>query len=174
MIEQAEHFEVFAEDGSSHGLMPRDVVHRTGAWHKACQVFVYNRQGQLLLQQRSADKDLHPHCWDSSVGEHLKPGETFIAGAQRGLQEELGITGVAVEPVGAEVRLSTQTADYYDREIQQAFRCTYEGELRLAADEVAQTCWVDRAQLQQMLNEAQFTPWFLKHQERYGLINSLS
>jgi len=54
-------------------------------------VFVFNTQGDIYLQKRSAIKDVQPGRWDTSVGGHLCPGETYLKAAVRELEEELGV-----------------------------------------------------------------------------------
>ena len=154
--------------------MPRPEVHASGEWHKATQIFVYNSAGRLLLQRRSPDKDLFPNCWDTSVGEHLQPGESYMQGAIRGLSEELGITDVTLTPVGEEQRLRMVSDKYSDCEMQQAFRCQYDGQLVRQEEEVAELRWVDRRILTELLASAEFTPWFQHHLKRYDLLSSLS
>jgi isopentenyl-diphosphate delta-isomerase type 1 len=59
--------------------------------HRVAHVLVFDRQGRLLLQKRSMNKDVQPGKWDTSVGGHLDPGETYAAAAKREMLEELGI-----------------------------------------------------------------------------------
>jgi len=73
------------------GQATRGEVHARGLLHRAAHVFVFNSQGQLLLQQRSATKDSYPLCWTSSCSGHLDSGETYQAAAVRELREEIGL-----------------------------------------------------------------------------------
>ncbi len=73
------------------GQATRGEVHARGLLHRAAHVFVFNSQGQLLLQQRSATKDAHPLCWTSSCSGHLDSGETYEVAAVRELKEEIGL-----------------------------------------------------------------------------------
>lgn len=66
----------------------------TALIHRAAHVLVFNSSGELLLQKRSADKDIQPDKWDSSVGGHLAQGESYLAAAYREMAEELGLTGL--------------------------------------------------------------------------------
>ena len=95
----SELFEAFDDDGASLGLVPRETVHQLGLWHRSVHIILHNYAGEMLLQRRSLDKDLYGGLWDYAVGEHLKPGESFDAGAARGLQEELGVEA-DVEKIG--------------------------------------------------------------------------
>ena len=171
-----EQFEIFRGDGTRLGLMPRSQVHREGQWHRAVQVLVYRSDNRLLLQQRSAAKDLHPGCWDTSVGEHLLPGEAYLDGAVRGLKEELSITeSVSLESMGGTQALALEGEHYKDCELQQAFRCVYDGEVVINRSEVQSYRWVNRTMLEGMLAQQPplFTPWFYAHLERYELVSSL-
>ena len=63
-----------------------------GDWHRVVAICVFNSQGQLLIQQRAADKVGWPNAWDLSAGGSVLAGETSQEGAARELCEEIGIT----------------------------------------------------------------------------------
>lgn len=69
---------------------PRHLVHRDGDWHRAIHVWVFDAAGRLLLQRRSATKDLYPNVWAVSVGGHVDAGEDYLQTALREMWEELG------------------------------------------------------------------------------------
>lgn len=73
------------------GQAPRSEVHARGLLHRAVSVFVFNSEGMLLVQKRSATKDEFPLCYTSSASGHLDAGETYDEAAPRELQEELGL-----------------------------------------------------------------------------------
>lgn len=167
-----EHFEVFDRTGRSIGLEARSAVHRTGAWHRSSQVFVFDDRDRLLVQQRVAHKDLYGGLWDYSVGEHLKPGEDHAAGALRGLKEELGIEGVEVSPLGPEYNMEIRQTTFWDREIQQAFRTLYCGDLHLDPAEVQQVMHVPLDRLTRWIDTRpqDFTPWFRASLLKFDLL----
>ncbi|MBN2508709.1 MAG: NUDIX domain-containing protein [Spirochaetales bacterium] len=59
--------------------------------HRAVHVLVVNRQGRVLVQKRSMNKDVQPGKWDTSVGGHLNAGESYEDAAVRESREELGL-----------------------------------------------------------------------------------
>jgi isopentenyl-diphosphate delta-isomerase len=69
----------------------KSLVHKDGDWHRAVHVWVVNSQKQILLQKRSATKELSPNLWDLSMGGHISAGEDPVTAALRELQEELGM-----------------------------------------------------------------------------------
>lgn len=62
-----------------------------GILHRAFSLFVFNGRGELLLQQRSAEKRLWPGYWSNSCCSHPRQGEGMREATQRRLQQELGL-----------------------------------------------------------------------------------
>lgn len=63
-----------------------------GKLHRAFTILLFNKDGQLLLTQRSMGKMLWPGDWDGTVASHPRQSETYVSSAERRLPEELGIT----------------------------------------------------------------------------------
>ena len=85
-------FDVVDENDEVVGQASRAEVHREKKLHRAVHVFLFNRKGELFLQQRSLLKDSHPGKWDSSASGHLDSGEDYATAAARDLAEELMVT----------------------------------------------------------------------------------
>ncbi|MEM8768939.1 MAG: NUDIX domain-containing protein [Pseudomonadota bacterium] len=168
-------FATFTEAGEPLGLVPRSQVHAQGLWHKSAQVFLFDAEGRLILQKRSADKDVCPGLWDQSAAEHLKPGESWLEGALRGLEEELGVTGITLTALGDPFhgRLDQPELGIHDYELQQAFRGRWDGALDPDPVEVAE---VRALAIEELTNWARrspeaFTPWFLRDAVRCGILD---
>lgn len=73
------------------GAMEKMEAHKTGVLHRAISVFIFNGEGQLLLQLRAAGKYHSPGKWSNTCCSHPRPGETNIAAARRRLNEEMGL-----------------------------------------------------------------------------------
>lgn len=72
------------------GLMPKLEAHEKALLHRAFSVFVFNKRGELLLQQRAAHKYHSPLLWTNTCCSHQRDGETNIEAGRRRLQEEMG------------------------------------------------------------------------------------
>src|SRR6201996_3993423 len=62
-----------------------------GTLHRAFSLLIFNRQGELLVQQRSAAKRLWPLYWSNSCCSHPRSHETIEKAIHRRLYEELGV-----------------------------------------------------------------------------------
>ena len=84
---------VILVDGQDHmtGTMEKMEAHRLGVLHRAFSVFIFNKKGQLLLQQRALDKYHSGGKWTNTCCSHPNPGEETIEAAHRRLKEEMGM-----------------------------------------------------------------------------------
>ena len=169
----SEIFETFDHDNVSIGTAPRDVVHRDGLYHRATHVFVFNSEGELLLQKRAPNKDVCPDRWDLSVAEHAHPGEVPFETALRGLEEELGLA--ASIKLAADFHLNQfkyPAIGVKDFEFVQTFTCMHDGPFEMDNVEVVDTRLIS---LEDLANEVasqpeSLTPWFLRDLELLGYI----
>lgn len=87
-----EPLDVYDEQGKLTGeVLPRPQVHRQELWHTIAIVWIYNSQGEVLLQHRSMERNVFPNTWDVSASGHVRAGDSPIATAVRELREGLGI-----------------------------------------------------------------------------------
>lgn len=119
---------------------PRSEIHANGLRHRAVHILVFNDQDQLFLQKRSMKKDLNKGLWDSSAAGHVDAGENYANCAPRELQEELG---VSVDTLEALFKL--EPCPELGMEFIQVYRCRHNGPFNLAAEEIDEGCWLDRA-----------------------------
>ena len=62
-----------------------------GVLHRAFSLFIFNSSGELLLQQRSAEKRLWPLFWSNSCCSHPRKTEAMEVATERRLAQELGL-----------------------------------------------------------------------------------
>lgn len=78
-------------DDQETGTMEKMEAHLQGRLHRAFSVFIFNKKGELLLQQRADGKYHSGGKWTNTCCSHPRPGETNIEAAHRRLQEEMGM-----------------------------------------------------------------------------------
>jgi isopentenyldiphosphate isomerase len=91
--------DVVDDDDNVAGQELRTVVHQRGLQHRGVHVFLFTREGRLLIQQRSKDRAASPSLLDCSVSEHVKADEAYMSAAIRGIREELGLEGIDIQPI---------------------------------------------------------------------------
>jgi 16S rRNA (adenine1518-N6/adenine1519-N6)-dimethyltransferase len=135
--EAEEWFDVVDEVDRVVSRAPRGEVHRRRWRHRAVHVLVFNRHGELFLQQRSLAKDDFPGAWDSSSAGHVSSGDDYAPTALREVAEELGVA-LEIPPVEL-FRLDAceQTAWEFCR----VYLARHEGPFVLQASEVRGGGW---------------------------------
>jgi isopentenyl-diphosphate delta-isomerase len=140
----------------------------SGVLHRAFSLLIFNRNGELLLQQRSAAKRLWPLYWSNSVCSHPRRAESMESAIQRRLAEELGLScplhflfkfkyHAQFDAAGAEHELCSVYIG----------RCN--APLRINRAEINAWRWITPAALQAEMSgpeAARFTPWFRLEWER--------
>jgi isopentenyldiphosphate isomerase len=130
--------------------------------HRASFILVFNRSGQLFVQQRTTWKDIYPGYYDVACGGVVQEGETYEVSAARELAEELGIRETKISPL----------FDFYYRETTnkvwgRAFVCTYDGVITLQQEEVAGGAFLPIEEVVQLAATKPFTPDGLHVLNRY-------
>lgn len=78
------------EQDNPIGLMEKLEAHQKALLHRAFSVFILNDKGEIMLQQRAANKYHSPNLWTNTCCSHPREGETTIEAGKRRLQEEMG------------------------------------------------------------------------------------
>jgi len=79
------------QDDNSWGKLEKSLVHRLGLLHRAFSVFIFNQNGELLLQQRAEEKYHSGGLWTNTCCSHPVPGEDVADAINRRMQEEMGL-----------------------------------------------------------------------------------
>lgn len=130
-------FDVVNERDEVVGRLPRREVHRQKLRHRAVHVLVFNRRGELFLQQRSLTKDNFPGVWDSSSSGHLNSGEDYDPCTLREVREELGVELSAVPRRLFKLEATAETG----WEFCWVYRAEHEGPFVLQESEVRGGGW---------------------------------
>ena len=84
--------DIINEDGIKTGdILPRSEIHKKGLWHRSIIIAIINEKKEILLQQRSDNKEKNAGMWDISVAGHVEAGQDAISAALRELKEEMNI-----------------------------------------------------------------------------------
>jgi isopentenyl-diphosphate delta-isomerase len=132
-----------------------------GILHRAFSLFLFDADGQLLLQQRGADKRLWPGFWSNSCCSHPRRGETMQVATMRRLSDELNIAA-ELEFVYQFCYQANFGAAGSENELCHVFLGRAEGEVVPNDSEIESVRYVSADDLDRELVEYpdRFTPWF--------------
>ena len=162
--------------GNPTGTAPKLDVHVDGQLHRAISVFVFNGEGQELLQQRAFHKYHAPGLWSNSVCSHPFPGEPPREAAHRRLREELNMTAELCEVFVMRYRADVG-GGLVEHEFDHVFVARVRSEPVPNPAEVHAVKWMNKKDVSAALNHSPdtFTPWFrLAHAEVLRSLNGQS
>ncbi|KAI9847156.1 MAG: isopentenyl-diphosphate delta-isomerase idi1 [Sclerophora amabilis] len=171
------------------GGLNKEVCHRMenisqGLLHRAFSVFLFNTEGELLMQQRSSSKATFPDMWTNTCCSHPlasnadETGESLddaIAGvsraARRRLAHELGIAEhhIPLEAYKFITRIQYKSAsgeggwgEHETPAVDYILFAVADVDVAANPEEVQATKYVSTEHLREMLrrDDSVFTPWF--------------
>ena len=148
----AELVDVVDEAGRPVGVVTRREMRTRRLPHRTSYVLVFNRRGELFIHQRTLTKDVYPGHWDVAVGGVLAAGESFAAGAQREVAEELGVER-ALEPL-----FPLRYADAHTVVHGMVYRLVHEGPFRLQPEEIVRGEFVTLEEIDRRATREPFCP----------------
>lgn len=143
------------------GLMEKIEAHEKALLHRAFSVFIYNQQGQLMLQQRALTKYHTPGLWTNTCCSHQMPGETNIQAGQRRLQEEMGFTTTLKETISFIYKAPFDNG-LTEHEYDYILIGHFDGEPQINPEEVNDWKWMDLEAIKKDIHEnpQTYTEWF--------------
>jgi 8-oxo-dGTP pyrophosphatase MutT (NUDIX family) len=135
------------------GAAPRREMRAKRLPHRSTYILVFNSQGELYVQKRTLIKDVFPGYFDVAAGGVVLAGETYEQGAERELEEEMGIHGILLH----------RLFDFYFEDDRTrlwgcAFSCVYDGMVVLQEEEVESGAFVPVSDLLCRAETEPFTP----------------
>ena len=133
----------------------------SGTLHRAFSIFLFNPQGEVLLQQRSDQKTLWPAFWSNTCCSHPRRGETYEIATQRRLEEELGVSAELAFTHRFQYQAQYDAAGA-EHELCSVYVGCIDGDPNPNPSEVADWRWIAPCALDQWLSERPetLTPWF--------------
>lgn len=143
------------------GLMEKQQAHVAGLLHRAFSVFVFNSKGELMIQQRAADKYHSPTLWTNTCCSHPRDNETYEAAAHRRLEEEMGFD-CALDFKFSFIYKADLDNNLTEHELDHVFIGHFDGEPKLNPKEVMAYRWVNLEDLKNdiKINSQDYTAWF--------------
>jgi len=138
-----------------------------GVLHRAFSLFIFNLEGDLLIQQRARNKRLWGGYWSNSVCSHPRVGEDMDTAVGRRLSQELGL----VMPLSFAYKFEYQTKfneEGTEHELCSVYVGHCDSQPKPNKTEIMAWRWIRPAELtQQLINKPElYTPWFKMEWQR--------
>jgi isopentenyl-diphosphate delta-isomerase len=160
-MKQKEFVILVDENDTELGLMEKHEAHQKALLHRAFSVFVFNRKGELLLQQRALNKYHSGGLWTNTCCSHPRENEKTIDAANRRLKEEMGIDCALTEKFHFMYKAHFDNG-LTEHELDFIYIGTTNEEPNINSDEVASYKWINMQELitDMKLNQKNYTVWF--------------
>ena len=143
------------------GELDKKACHNgSGKLHRAISVFIFNRDGDLLIQQRHAQKRLWGSSWSNSCCSHPRVGEETDVAARRRVSEELGLETHLTFLFKFEYRASYDELGT-EHELCSVYAGQVDSEPFVNTNEIQAWEWVSSRELNRRIEQTpnDFTPW---------------
>lgn len=149
------------QEDNKIGLMPKMEAHEKALLHRAFSVFVFNKDRELMLQQRALHKYHSPGLWTNTCCSHQRDGESNIAAGQRRLQEEMGFV-VPLKETTSFIYKAPFDNGLTEHELDHIMVGYYDGEPTVNKDEVASWKWMPLEAVKEDIKKQPdlYTAWF--------------
>jgi len=149
-------------DDRELGTTTKSLAHDgAGVLHRAFSLFVFNRDGALLIHQRHPSKRLWPGYWSNSCCSHPRVGEDIERAVGRRLEQELGLTA-RLRFIYKFEYVARFGAAGTEHELCSVYAGTSSEDPVINTTEIADWRWIapDALDAEMAHAPATFTPWF--------------
>ncbi|MEW5853778.1 MAG: isopentenyl-diphosphate Delta-isomerase [Myxococcota bacterium] len=133
-----------------------------GKLHRAFSIFVFNSQGQVMLQRRAASKYHFGGLWTNTCCSHPHPDYGLLEFARNRLQEEMGFDVPLTEQFSFVYRAHDAQSGLTEHEYDHVLFGRYDGEPHPNPAEADGWKWMEPEALRQdvVAHPERYTPWF--------------
>lgn len=149
------------EKDEQMGVEEKMEAHRKGLLHRAFSIFIFNQNGDLLIQQRAKEKY---HCgglWTNTCCSHPRPNEKIEDACSRRLFEEMGFNTKLEEAFTFKYKVTFDNG-LIENEVDHIFIGNFDNNPTPNKSEVENYRWVDKHTLLKEIKQYpdNFTHWF--------------
>ncbi len=157
-----EHVILVDENDGITGVCEKMLAHEQALLHRAFSVFIFNDNGEMLLQKRALTKYHSPGLWTNSCCSHPRPQEDTLHAASRRLQEEMGFSSPIKKAFHFVYRAAFENG-LTEHEFDHVFIGNYNGAISCNPAEVMEYAYLPLKVIKEKLisHPQFFTVWFL-------------
>lgn len=145
----------------AYGSMEKIAAHQKALLHRAFSIFIFNKNGELLLQQRAQEKYHSPGLWTNTCCGHPMPSQNTVEAAIVRLEEEMGFTTNLNKAFDFVYKTSFDNG-LTEHEFDHVYIGNYDGSVFPNPSEVGDYKFLPMAEIKKALlqNPAQYSTWF--------------
>lgn len=135
-------------------------VLRDGKLHRAFSIFIFNSEGEILLQKRAKTKYHSAGLWSNSCCSHPRPNQNLKEEARKRLREEMGIDCDLKEIFSFIYRVNLE--NLIEHEFDHVFIGRFDGRPEPNEREAEDWKWINPKELTKDVKEnpEKYTRWF--------------
>ncbi|MFQ3340961.1 MAG: isopentenyl-diphosphate delta-isomerase [Flavobacteriaceae bacterium] len=143
------------------GSMPKMEAHEKAVLHRAFSIFILNKEGHLMLQQRALNKYHSPGLWTNTCCSHQRLGETNLEAGTRRLKEEMGFE-TPLEELFSFIYKAPFDNGLTEHELDHVLLGYYDAAPEINPHEVATWKWMDLDYIEAEIKTIpeKYTAWF--------------
>lgn len=143
------------------GAIEKMEAHQKALLHRAFSVFIFNSNGEMLLQQRAVAKYHSGGLWTNACCSHPQPGQETGAAAFTRLQEEMGFT-VPLEKLFDFIYKASFDNGLTEYEFDHVYMGSYNGTVHPDPKEVNDYCFKTMEEIRTSIqtHPQKYTEWF--------------
>jgi isopentenyl-diphosphate delta-isomerase len=149
------------ENDQPIGTMEKIEAHEKAMLHRAFSVFILNKKGEIMLQQRASHKYHSPLLWTNTCCSHQRVGETNLEAGRRRLQEEMGFE-VSLKELFHFIYKAPFDNGLTEHELDHVMIGYYNGQPNINPEEVENWKWMGIEEIRKDMTENPeiYTVWF--------------
>ena len=160
------------ENDNEIGTIEKMKAHENGGQlHRAFSIFVFNKEGKMLLQQRARSKYHSGGLWTNTCCSHPRPDENLENAVHRRLKEEMGFD-CKLKEIAHFIYKARLDNNLTEHELDHIFIGKYDGDINFNPDEVDDISWVNLNELEKDIENHPeiYTEWFKKAFKKFAAL----
>ena len=142
-------------------------VHKEGKLHRAFSIFIFNSQGQMLIQKRNSNKYHSGGLWSNTCCSHPRAGKALTEEIHERLKQEMGFDTDLKEIFSFIYKVRFDN-NLYEHEFDHVYIGRYDNDPKPNPQEAEECKWIPISELtcDTKRNPDDYTYWFKAALER--------
>jgi isopentenyldiphosphate isomerase len=147
-------YSVVDEDDNVIGEATRTEVHTKNLIHRSVLFFIFDKNGRILVTQRTKNKEFFKEYWSIGLGGHVLSGESYDEAVVREAKEEADIDSKPFFMGSFKIRVPGTS----DNENARVYGFVTDKKPKLDSFEIKQGIFMNREEMEKKIKKEKFLP----------------